>query len=506
VTIATEEYACAAKDAYHDRSKADIDKVVILHGHKYRVFASESYATGFHGTAYRQVESPYAVVIAYRGTDSDFQNHALTGIQDLAVDAVMVADRFNPQEADARRFTQQVLDKAQAQGIPHELVTVTGHSLGGTLAQVEAWRFGLRGQTFNAYGATELALGVPEGGSQVINNMLAGDPVSGCSRHFGQVRTYATPADIAGLRDAGYLHQTPGPLAAVSGMRLADHGIDNFAPDHGPSVLTAEDAARATQYADVIDAFRRDASAVRAGLHGSTLFPQSATWGVARLTETTEALTTLGLHAKAQGERLARAAADGGERAWHVAGAAARRANEAASGVARELEHGWDGVMHGLGHALAGPRPLQAATGMFPAAASAAATPWTPGPSLDDTDHPAHRMFVSAREGVARMEARHGLPCGPHSPCVAGALTAAAQRAGLQRIDSVELSVDRSKVVAVQGDLRSPLRRLAVVDSAQAAHTPLERSSAEAFGRADLVPVTREPMALAVEPAQAPMR
>jgi hypothetical protein len=61
-------------------------------------------------------------------------------------------------------------------------------------------------------------------------------------------------------------------------------------------------------------------------------------------------------------------------------------------------------------------------------------------------------------------------------------------------------------VVAVQGDLRSPLRRLAVVDSAQAAHTPLERSSAEAFGRADLVPVTREPMALAVEPAQAPMR
>ncbi|WP_414655792.1 XVIPCD domain-containing protein [Frateuria sp.] len=63
---------------------------------------------------------------------------------------------------------------------------------------------------------------------------------------------------------------------------------------------------------------------------------------------------------------------------------------------------------------------------------------------VPDPDHPAHPMFVSASEGVARMEARHGLPCGPHSSCVAGALAAAARRAGLQRVDSVELSADRS--------------------------------------------------------------
>lgn len=507
MTLDVTDYAWIAKASYTSPTPKQLDQEELrLNGHRYKVFSYVENASGFHGAAYRQVESPHAVIIAYRGTDTDLKRHTLTGVQDIAVDGMMVADRLNPQEADAQRFTQAVLEKAARQGIGRELITVTGHSMGGTLAQVEAWRFGLHGQTFNAYGAAELALGVPEGGSQVVNNMLAGDPVSGCSRHFGQVRTYATPADIASLREAGYLHERPGPLAAVSGMRMGDHGIDNFAPDRGPSVLTAEDAARATHYADAIGAFRRDAGALHAGLRGSTLFPHSTTWSVARLTEATETLATLGLHARAQGERLAHAAADGVARASHAAHAATQRAGDAVAGTARALTRGWDGP----GHVPAGHRPMQAPSGMFPAAASASAAPWMPAPLLDDPDHPAHLMFLSAKEGVTRMEARHGLPCGPHSPCVAGVLTAAAQRVGLQRIDSVELSVDRSKVVAVHGDLHSPLRRLAVVDTVRAAHTPLERSSAEAFAsqqlQADPVPALREPAALAVEPAQVPMR
>jgi phage gp37-like protein len=511
MTLEESDYAWMAKASYTDPTPEQIGHERLrLNGHLYEVFAYAENTSGFHGVAFRQVDSPHAVVIAYRGTDLDFKNHTLTGVQDVAVDAVMVADRLNPQEADARRFTQQVLDKAQTQGISRHLVTVTGHSKGGTLAQIEAWRFGLHGQTFNAYGAVELTLGVPEGGSQVINNVLATDPVSGCGRHFGQVRTYATQADIASLRQAGYLDGKSRPLAAVSGMRLAGHGIDNFAPDRGPSVLTAEGEARATQYAEAIDAFRRDAAAVRAGLHGSTLFPQSATWSVARLTEATEVATTLGLHAKAQGGRMAQAAVDGAARAWHVAQAVVEHAGEAASGAARELQREWQGMVLGPAHAPAGDRPALAPAGMFPAAASASAAPWTPAPLLDDPDHPAHPMFVSASDGVARMEAHHGLPCGPHSSCVAGALTAAAQPAGLLRIDSVQLSVDRSKVVAVQGDLHSPFRRLAAVDTVQAAHTPLERSSADALTLqrlpADRLPVQREPMAVAVEPAQTPMR
>jgi putative lipase involved disintegration of autophagic bodies len=36
-------------------------------------------------------------------------------------------------------------------------VTVTGHSLGGALAQITSHHFNVKGETFNAYGAVSLS-------------------------------------------------------------------------------------------------------------------------------------------------------------------------------------------------------------------------------------------------------------------------------------------------------------------------------------------------------------
>lgn len=486
MSIASAAYAHAAKDAYRDRSEADIGKVVILHGHKYRVFASESYTSGFHGTAYRQVESPYALVIAYRGTDTDFRNHTLTGVQDVAVDTIMVADRINPQEADACRFTQAVLEKAARQGIPRDLVTVTGHSMGGTLAQIEAWRFGLRGETFNAYGAVELGIGVPEGGGQLIDNVLAGDPVSACSRHFGQVRAYATPADVAGLREAGYLGDRHGLGRAFAALRAGDHGIDNFAPDHGPSVLTAANAARAVRYADAIAAFRQDAWAARVGLQASTRVPVSATWHLARATEVIEAGSMAALHLRAEVGQLGHAVAQQAGRAWDAARGPRNAVAQVLADAWRQVERRGSGRSFGRaappprGHGTPAPVP-----GAFPAPASGVAAPWVPvvpdTPLLGGRDHPASPLYAQALTAVTRMEARHGLPGGPHSARLAGALVVEALREGLQRIDHAEPSADRARVVAIQGDRHGPYRRLVAVDTVLAAGTPLERSSAVAL-------------------------
>jgi hypothetical protein len=333
--LGSADYAWASKASYRNMDPfRSGEKGVELNGHPYKIFAYVESASGFHATAYRQLEPPYGIVIAYRGTDTDFRHHSLTGVQDVAVDAIMVADRLNPQEADARKFTQAVLAKAAEQGIPRDLITVTGHSMGGTLAQVEAWRFGLRGETFNAYGAAELGIGVPEGGSQVIDNVLAADPVSACSRHFGQVRVYATPADVASLRESGYLDGQHGLGRALAGLRIGDHDIDNFAPDRGESVLTAASEARAGRYADAVTAFRQDARAARAGLHASARVPWSATWSLARVTEAVEVGTATGLHAKAATDQLGHAVAHRADRAWDAARLAVRGTREAVAQAA----------------------------------------------------------------------------------------------------------------------------------------------------------------------------
>mgnify|MGYP000875886264 FL=1 len=79
----------------------------------------------------------------------------------------MVIDAVNPQNAAADAFTAQMLAKAAEQGISKGHVTVSGHSLGGVLAQIEAAQFGLRGATFNAYGAASVRYHVHEGGAAV---------------------------------------------------------------------------------------------------------------------------------------------------------------------------------------------------------------------------------------------------------------------------------------------------------------------------------------------------
>ncbi len=69
---------------------------------------------------------------------------------------------------------------------------------------MSAHHYDLKGETFNAYGAASLNYRIPEGGNSLINHVMASDPVSAASPHFGQVRMYAKPDEIATLSGAGY--------------------------------------------------------------------------------------------------------------------------------------------------------------------------------------------------------------------------------------------------------------------------------------------------------------
>ena len=176
------DYALLSQDVYHDTA---IDKMVTLDGIRYRVMdAANDPITGFQAQAYvREDVQPQQVIVAFRGTEFDRQP-----VRDGGVDAGMVLTGINLQTADALLFTKRVMEKAKQDaadtGRAPPDITVTGHSLGGTLAEISAAQYGLKGETFNAYGAAGLRQGIPEGGNQVIDHFRAAHLVTAASAPF----------------------------------------------------------------------------------------------------------------------------------------------------------------------------------------------------------------------------------------------------------------------------------------------------------------------------------
>ena len=265
MTSAVQERADAANDSYSNRSQSDIARrtEVTLGGQKYRVFGyCSDPISGFHATAY-QNEATGDIVIAYRGTDpglfsgktnADKIGHALTTVQDIAVDATMVRDAVNPQRGAADAFTQAMIDKAARQGITKDHIFVAGHSLGGTLAEIEAANFGLVGSTYNAYGAVGLLSSPPKPGTHLTNYRMAGDVVSAANAHIGEVVSLASEEDVRSLCEGRYLGAPAGALPPnpLIAMRLGDHGgqehFSSQSPDNVLSPFRFEEAAQ--RYAD----------------------------------------------------------------------------------------------------------------------------------------------------------------------------------------------------------------------------------------------------------------
>lgn len=270
MSIEAQVSASAAVDAYDDRrqgnSQLGHNTNVFLAGHKYTVFGHISDpSTGFQATAYRSIDVPHNIIIAYRGTE--------LSIKDAAVDFRMVRDRVNPQKADADAFTAAMIKKAEAHGIPRDQITLAGHSLGGTLAEIEAWEFKLHGVTINAYGAVDLGYGVPEGGTLITGYVMAGDVVSAASRHFGRTVPLASDADIQSLVEGRYIDAAPGARAPnpLLAMRLSDHSSAHFSPSPGSGEASVLDPAEMAHYArnyaehkEAIDRFRHDVYSERA--------------------------------------------------------------------------------------------------------------------------------------------------------------------------------------------------------------------------------------------------
>lgn len=102
-----------------------------------------------------------------------------------------------------------------------------------------------------------------------------------------------------------------------------------------------------------------------------------------------------------------------------------------------------------------------------------------PHASLSDSRNPGNPIYDQALKNVQAIDAQRGRTSDDMTKNLAGSLATAAHAERLTRIDHVILSDDGKRAFAVQGDLNSPLKRMAEVNVAQAVAKPLEQSSAE---------------------------
>lgn len=447
MTMSSTDYALLAENSYLN---PELQKDITLGGVAYKAIDfMDNPTTGFQGTAYRRLDTN-EVVIAYRGTEFGREP-----VHDGGVDAGMVLTGVNMQSHDAAEFTQRVLDaeKIDAEVNHHPMnVTVTGHSLGGTLAEIEASKFGLKGETFNAYGAASL-YGVPEGGNQVIDHVRAGDVVSAASPHFGEVRVYADQKDIDTLSKAGY-HDDGGLLSLrnpVKAIDFSSHAIDNFVPDGktlGHSIINPEAENLYKEHSGMIDRYRNDVMDIRKGLSAPWEVPKTIAEEVGAVGHAVVDKVEKGVHAVEQ--TVEHVAHEVKETYDHVKA----DVSESMHAVGEKASHVWDTVSH-------------------PSTWFKHDAP----PRIDSPDHPQNAMFQQARDGIAKIDAAHGRTPDAQSDQFAGSLTASAVTQGLTRIDQVALSADASRAYAIQGAPNSPFKQVAEVNTLQAMATPLEKSS-----------------------------
>ncbi|ALN93790.1 XVIPCD domain-containing protein [Lysobacter gummosus] len=420
MTMTTQQYANLAQDAYRspDLSKSE-DKYPVIDGVRYAILAHVDKESGYQGTVYQRLDTK-EIIVAHRG--SEFDNQPFE--DGLIADGGMVAKRANAQAADALEFTKSAIDMAKAHqdrfGGPEPQVTVTGHSLGGCLAQITAAKLNLNGETFNPYGAADLGYRIPEGGNQIVNHVMAGDVVSAASKHFGKVQMYAEPVELNGMKAAGYddngsQWDIRNPVkAAVTGgdSHRMHHFLDTDGNGRPDRSILAQPQARelADKHRPMFDKYRGDIESIRGGVS---------------------------------------------------VGASSLR--------------GVQGVADEIGRLLPdkpAESPFKDAHGYLPSGGDRPHDPRQPG-------HPDHKMHDTINSGVQAIYARQGMSFDESGDRTVAASLASAKQSGLQRADHVvpgNAAKSGVDIFVVEGDLQDPAHKRVQVNTAVAAQIPVDAS------------------------------
>ncbi|WP_434778541.1 lipase family protein [Neisseria sp. Ec49-e6-T10] len=274
MAITQQQYADLASSSYEEHKKYTVNNEYNIGGTNYKILAhSSDKNTDYQGTIYQRVDTG-EIIVAHRGTEPNKKG-------DVAADYEMASKFTNPQIPHALKLTELAFkfakDHEKEFGNAPE-ISVTGHSLGGALAQVSAFEYGLKAETFNAYGAAGLKYTdlygnketVPlQNNGKVTNHIMAGDVVGAANNHFGKNVIYAREKEIEVLKAHKYGDGKPGNnqmwRAAKELMSKHNaHNMPNFTNEKGPSILSDPKAKELAQKeASIIHEYRSDIKANR---------------------------------------------------------------------------------------------------------------------------------------------------------------------------------------------------------------------------------------------------
>ena len=456
--LTSQQYADLADFSYRNDYPVGVrqpnkEERVPIGGVDYRILEHvDNPRNGYQGFMLQRVDTGQ-IVVAHRGTEQIVRDG-------VVVDGAMVLSRTNLQANDAIALTQRAVNRSEEEGrvegrAPE--VTVTGHSLGGTLAQITAHHHNLRGETFNAYGAASLDRRIPEGRETVVNHVLAADTVSAASPHFGQVRVYAKPSEIAVLQQSGYennrsvLLDQRSPLLAVA-RTFGSHSMHNFTNVDGDgrpdrSILADPRAQQlAAQFDPMIDKYRNDVGLLRAGI-------------------TTAARGPLGTIDDAI-DRI-RGPLDPGE-------PARREQRPAPTPVPQQPK---PSTPQAYDSPLFGPGALQDFREYVPKPQEGPQAPLR-AQSLNDSTHPDAPMYQSILRHVQAEDRKRGREPDDASERLAAGLTVDAKARGLQSVGFFQMSSDGTRAyMADTTDPSAPWAKTAAGDIATAVRQDLQASS-----------------------------
>jgi VCBS repeat-containing protein len=160
--------------------------------------ASNPNLYGFQAMLLKDSDNKY--VIAFRGTEGEWFPTYQT-LADFLTDGSMAAGNFVNQMKLALGFVDKALNTYRDKGLTTNNLTFTGHSLGGSLAQIAGYTFGSETYTYNPFGAqrsvqdddyndalTELGLSSRATTSNITNIVNVGgnfsDPLTGVGSHL----------------------------------------------------------------------------------------------------------------------------------------------------------------------------------------------------------------------------------------------------------------------------------------------------------------------------------
>jgi hypothetical protein len=183
-------------------------------------------ATGYQGAVFANAANQ--VVLANRGTEP-------SSLADLGNDLALGLAAVPSQYAFAQNAYISASNVAVSLGVAPASVVITGHSLGGSLAQLLGAAHGNQTETFNAYGVGNLlsTLNIPLGSfNNITNNVMHFDPVSvfAGSNMIGKTIDYSSAIDTAFVRPEvqALAALNVQVLSMLTQHILSSHGIGNF--------------------------------------------------------------------------------------------------------------------------------------------------------------------------------------------------------------------------------------------------------------------------------------